>query len=1535
MASKVNTKFVVILGASVVAGLGLLVGAGYVLLYNTPEDLVRKGDAAMARKDYVEAAAYFAKACDKDKSDPENFRRWRESIEAQTPDTPSKMDTMLQSWRGATRMLAVTRRTDVAAKREYLETLKPVLIGPFDRTGLTYVKTECDNLLAPFAGQPSGEWEGLRKYRGLALMRMALQSPEAKQADWDAAIEDLEAALRASPGDYECTMALEGIAQELAARARSAAQTEQAATWEARANAIIADYTAKNPDDPMMMLATLRRDVNLAAESFQKQVREARERGLPMPDPLEASNRFVGPAKERLDAAFQAAKAKGGGAITLTLVGLMKAMERDIDRPARLARTEELIRMALEAQPEDLDLLGARAEVYAERNEFATAIEHLNRIIELPPRKVGPDGSKLFAYRNNARYLQALWAYRDYVFAVSATAEERAAMLDRAKTRREALLKTQDASSVPALLIEAWHLYATGDIPGADRQLNMLDRRSRITDGDTLVLWAQVAMQKNEPGSARERLLSVLRVQPDNLAAGLAFGQLSISLQDYDAAREMYESILRLAPDLKQAQDGLQAANAGLGKGTLADPVQQVILDSIRVQREGAGKPGTEATVNTMLTEAVAKYGPQPRLIQALVSARLNLGDHDGALEYVRTALAKAPQDRLLLDLQTWLTTADPIDAALMIIDARPDVPEMSRLIAKFTTLRGKPGRERQVEDVLAQLVAKYPDEEQVIEIQFLEAAQARDWDKATIQADRAAKLNIDKADGRTFRARLLAQRGDTRGAIDLMQQVIDAGVRTPEVYRLMGRLLAGVGRGPDAVNAYREALRLRPNDAGAIKDLMTALAMQGQRDQALIVARDGERHAGSDPEFLDLWLKFESEFGNLPMVIARRERMAVAAPKDRENLYELGRLYVRTGELTKARPIIDRVRALGDDFDAVSLDASWYWARGDRVAADRVFAEYVARQSDNKAKLAAHMDYARFLQARGERTLTLAVLEAAQAYQDPATREADKALSEALFSDGNHEQAVRVLTTLLDANADTPDAGYRKRLVEALIRLKRLDEAQTALAVLTGGKDPDMVSMLLEADLREAQGREAEQRQILERVVAKFPGEAAPYLKRGQALMKNEATRRAAEADFSKAIQVQPSMWQAYRLRAALRGQMKDPEGALVDLQEALRLNPGDDEMLVSLVMDLLGLNRDQQAEDVAREALKGRPRESQVYTKLGNLFAQLGRPAIASRFFEDSYNLSPHPAVAQRLLDSLLAPSAPDLAKADAFLRRLGDEVNKYPGALMAMAKVRVMQQRPQEGVRAATEAMKLLDPGNAGIMLAWHADMDQIIKEPANYLRFLDQTIKMGVAPVLNEWLMFFYCEVQTRAKEAQEPAIAGLTKLLTDSRNAPVRQFAHRLRGTAAYTLGKTADAERYWSEGVKEFPEDPEMNNNLAYLLAQRGEYAAAKPLAEASARLSPTSADAWDTLGYVLMHLGELGDAEKAFRRALVQARTVRQNLMTGIHLTETLYRLGRTGDAQNLFADVRKLADNQASALDAESRKELQHVEELLKKPQ
>src|SRR5215471_4965392 len=59
-----------------------------------------------------------------------------------------------------------------------------------------------------------------------------------------------------------------------------------------------------------------------------------------------------------------------------------------------------------------------------------------------------------------------------------------------------------------------------------------------------------------------------------------------------------------------------------------------------------------------------------------------------------------------------------------------------------------------------------------------------------------------------------------------------------------LGQTLLALGRGADAADALREAVRLRPDYTAAHRDLGRALLEAGRRDEALAVLAQGERVA-------------------------------------------------------------------------------------------------------------------------------------------------------------------------------------------------------------------------------------------------------------------------------------------------------------------------------------------------------------------------------------------------------------------------------------------------------------------------------------------------------------------------------------------------------------------------------------------------------------------------------------------------------------------------------------------------------------------
>jgi Flp pilus assembly protein TadD len=121
---------------------------------------------------------------------------------------------------------------------------------------------------------------------------------------------------------------------------------------------------------------------------------------------------------------------------------------------------------------------------------------------------------------------------------------------------------------------------------------------------------------------------------------------------------------------------------------------------------------------------------------------------------------------------------------------------------------------------------------------------------------------------------------------------------------------------------------------------------------------------------------------------------------------------------------------------------------------------------------------------------------------------------------------------------------------------------------------------------------------------------------------------------------------------------------------------------------------------------------------------------------------------------------------------------------------------------------------------------------------------------------------YNEVNRLTSSGQlEKALAQADAYLVAKPRDPQMRF---LKGVALSELGRKAEAEEVFLLLTREYPELPEPYNNLAVLLAARGQYDQARLQLEAALRNDPAYATAHENLGDVLARL-----AARSYARAL------------------------------------------------------------------
>lgn len=204
-------------------------------------------------------------------------------------------------------------------------------------------------------------------------------------------------------------------------------------------------------------------------------------------------------------------------------------------------------------------------------------------------------------------------------------------------------------------------------------------------------------------------------------------------------------------------------------------------------------------------------------------------------------------------------------------------------------------------------------------------------------------------------------------------------------------------------------------------------------------------------------------------------------------------------------------------------------------------------------------------LSALGRPAEALPVLLTAMAAL-PEDADVCHAVGHAHLVQGQTEPAVAYLRRTLDLRPGWDDA--KLDLATALVRLRRLDEAETLLKGLSSTARETSRALILRASVLESQNRIGQARQMLDRSLQLTPDDVETL----------------------------------FRLGVLALGQ-NDPGAALTPLQRAARLLPGEHAILVNLANALHGLQRYDEAATAAEAAVAIAPQDPVVLNTLGTV--------------------------------------------------------------------------------------------------------------------------------------------------------------------------------------------------------------------------------------------------------------------------------------------------------------------------------------------
>lgn len=581
----------------------------------------------------------------------------------------------------------------------------------------------------------------------------------------------------------------------------------------------------------------------------------------------------------------------------------------------------------------------------------------------------------------------------------------------------------RDPNQVEALLMQEQILSARGEQDGA---LQLVDRAIAAAPWSAMARTdrAYLLMMKGQDGKAQEDVDAILAIQPRFIEANFLQGVLlarrgrysdaAVQLSKLDGAVSRYPQVLYYQALVAQALNQAETATEFARRYNQVAPRDP---DGVRLRAATALDVGAAGSAFELLRAAVAEGLTDPVTLLLLARAHVAVGDAGQAPKLIAQVAAQAPTDpRVLTSLGVAELASGSAAQALTHLEqalaAQPGSPVVLQPLVRAAIQAQRPDR---AADALEQLRKATGETEAVGTLTGLlahEQGRAADAQSIWLQAIK----NFPRAiEARMFMARLLADQGDTQGAVATLGQVLAIQPSNAQA------LVAWLGLEPldsvKLVRALETAHRASPAALLPTVLLANSWVARGQPEKALAVLRDTPPLAGS------------------VLLLAATGRAQAAAGLETEAIDSFSRvLAANPGEdgvleplaaLVQKRQGVDAVTALFRDNLAARPGALRPMTRlVQYVANNKGVAAGLALAAELRAD-AGRMPYAAVL--KGDLLVQQKRLpEAADAYGAEFAAAPSRPLLMRMVAaqagSGREKEAIGALNAWLQANAPTPD---------------------------------------------------------------------------------------------------------------------------------------------------------------------------------------------------------------------------------------------------------------------------------------------------------------------------------------------------------------------------------------------------------------------------------------------------------------------------------------------------------------------------------
>lgn len=1499
MASRVNTRFVIILAVVLLALVGVTAYVGSRAMLKSSEDLVKLGDDAMKAQDYEKAASMYGRAVNKDQRNAAWIKRWIDAIEKLTPKTrQAYSDVYGSQYLTALRAMCDSDRTEPKVFERYLEERFQLAILTGRLADWESFQKQIDEAMKSYQGSEDGK-KRLLRFRGLATSGLMSVNPDLNEDALRAGLKSLDDALAVNANDWRSVLAASDLEVALAEIARKRDDQQGKNQMMTAARARLTKFAGDYPPAPNAKFRLLVLDMADAARAYAEAKPSSKE---PFPGPalLKARDDRM---KEIVEGMRSMKAEDMDPRFTLNIAAA--AMEAFPTEGVAIAT--EIIEKARQGNPKDVaELTIGEGLLAGSRGRNDEAEKLFRRVADMPDVPMSLQGVRLTSDRARALQLLSELYFGQWRDAAAAGDPNKA---DEVKAKQEAfrtkfegvrndLVARVGEADLNVMALDARLLLMKGDVQGARVKVTQYNDQSDRRNTSMLLLEGDILRRTGNFGGAKQVYARVFEIDPRNMDAIMGMVDIEQRMANVNEMVRWLTMAAALQPKNESIEKMLKDARALAGQAA-DDPVMKAVAEAQgKVEGLGRDLPGAIK----ILQDALKQRAGEPRLSAVLANLLSANGQREEARQVIKDALAANPGDQRLKAMEKALASDDPMQAQLDMIGAAPGLSDLQKTLERFQVYT----RFNKKEDAAKELDAAKkmaPEDRVVVEMLFVDAINRNDKAEIDRLSSLAEKKNLDQMDGMLFRARkeIVEKRFDD--ALKTLRDAVAKDRFNVLSWRLLGMVNFQKADYAAASDALKKAVEINNTDIPTIKTYMRSLILQNRYPEALDIGRKSERLAGGESDFAELLLKLEAEApgGDRARAIAARQSLLQRQPDNDQNKIELGKLLVNEKKFAEAKKLVDDFRAAKPmDPQGVELDAGLNAAQGRMADTKRIFEEYVNKLPEGERTPTPYISCGRMLASIGQVDAAEAMLESGRKYQSPKDMVIDRELGDLMYNSQQYDKSITVYQRILDAKLPDDDMRVTKRVMEANLRLKKFAEVDKLLEAQGGEAKKDLAMLLLGAEAAAGQGQRDRARQLYDDAVRLFPKNPMVFLKRGDFNRADPALTKDARQDYEQMLRIDPANVIAMVRLGNLLREAGDIEGALQNFKKAVDAEPDDDQLRSAYIDLLMQRGKRDEAVSSVEQIVAMQPNNAAWLARGAELMMRLGRPDKASDYLKKVWGFRPSPEVGLFYLNALLSMDPPDLVTAQEVLVNPATKTDEIVALRLAKARWYRLQRKMKEASDEVLSSYAMVDHAKRDQAMQLVNGMEAIYPKTPELLTALSA---LEQKKPFAQWTKFQVSMVRMRDPALRSSVVSDLRELGGSSQDSSLKARSWSVVGGTEYDAQQWESAVSSFRKGLEAEPNNAELNNNVAFTLATKlNKPDEALEFAEKAVKAAPNNSGFLDTLAAVHIGKKNWNKASEYLAQAISVASSDAERAPVFLHLARVQLEKGDKAGARRLL---------------------------------